>query len=148
MLQVISHSERGGMRKLILYFQAVLVLSASQMLYAQEAGVTKPQLVLQELVRGMPQGAEQEIRIMKADFKPGDRTVFHTHRFPVAVYILSGAFTLELEGQAPRIIKAGEGFVEPPNVKMTGFNRSTSEALHLVIFYVGDPGTPFLDPIH
>ena len=136
------------MRKLILYFQVVLVLSASQMLYAQEAAVTKPQLVLQELVRGMPQGAEQEIRIMKADFKPGDRTVFHTHRFPVAVYILSGAFTLELEGQAPRVIKAGEGFVEPPNVKMTGFNRSTGEALHLLIFYVGDPGTPFLDPIH
>jgi quercetin dioxygenase-like cupin family protein len=136
------------MRKLVHTLQAVLILSVSLPLYAQEAGVTKPQLVLQELVRGMPQGAEQEIRIMKADFKPGDRTVFHTHRFPVAVYILSGAFTLELEGKAPRVIKAGEGFVEPPNVKMTGFNRSTSEALHLVIFYVGDPGTPFLDPIH
>ena len=136
------------MRKLFHFAQVLLVLSASQMLCAQEPGVTKPQLVLQELVRGMPRGAEQEIRIMKADFKPGDRTVFHTHRFPVAVYILSGAFTLELEGQAPRVIKAGEGFVEPPNVKMTGFNRSSSEALHLVIFYVGDPGTPFLDPIH
>ena len=23
---------------------------------------------------------------MTATFKPGDRTVFHTHRFPVAVY--------------------------------------------------------------
>ena len=136
------------MRKLIQCFQVVLIVAASPMLNAQEPGVTKPQIVLQELVRGMPQGAEQEIRIMKADFKPGDRTVFHTHRFPVAVYILSGAFTLELEGKSPRTIKAGEGFVEPPNVKMTGFNRSTTEALHLVIFYVGDPGTPFLDPIH
>ena len=136
------------MRKLIQCFQVVLIVAASPMLNAQEPGVTKPQIVLQELVRGMPRGAEQEIRIMKADFKPGDRTVFHTHRFPVAVYILSGAFTLELEGKSPRTIKAGEGFVEPPNVKMTGFNRSTTEALHLVIFYVGDPGTPFLDPIH
>jgi quercetin dioxygenase-like cupin family protein len=136
------------MRKPIHVLLSVLVLSASQMVGGQEPGVTKPQPVLQELVRGMPQGAEQEIRIMKADFKPGDRTVFHTHRFPVAVYILSGAFTLELEGRAPKTIKAGEGFVEPANVKMTGFNRSTSEALHLVIFYVGEPGTPFLDPIH
>lgn len=136
------------MRRLMPFLQVICVLSASPTLYAQAAGVTKPQLVLQELVRGMPQGAEQDIRIMTADFKPGDRTVFHTHRFPVAVYILSGAFTLELEGQAPRVIKAGEAFVEPPNVKMTGFNRSTREALHLVIFYVSDPGTPFLDPIH
>jgi quercetin dioxygenase-like cupin family protein len=136
------------MRKLILCFPVVLLLSASQTLYGQEAGVVKPQVILQELVRGMPRGAEQDIRIMKADFKPGDRTVFHTHPFPVAVYILSGTFTLELEGQAPKILKAGEAFVEPPNVKMTGFNRSTSEPLHVVIFYVGDPGTPFLDPVH
>ena len=136
------------MRKLTYVLLAIKILAGSQMAGGQEAGVTKPQLVLQELVRGMPQGAEQEIRIMKADFNPGDRTVFHTHRFPVAVYILSGAFTLELEGRAPRTIKAGEGFVEPPNVKMTGFNRSPSEALHLVIFYVSETGTPFLDPIH
>jgi len=32
---------------------------------------------------------------MKADFRSADRIVFHTHRFPVAVCILSSAFTLE-----------------------------------------------------
>ena len=124
------------------------IVLANPSLPAQEAGVAKPELVLQELVAGMPKGEQQEIRIMTAHFKPGDRTVFHLHRFPVAVYILEGAFTLELEGRAPKTIKAGEGFVEPPGVKMTGFNRSASEPLRLVIFYVGDPGTPFLDPIH
>jgi hypothetical protein len=37
----------------------------------------------------------------------------------------------------------------PPNVKMTGYNNSSStEPLRLVVFYVSDPGTPFLDPIH
>ncbi len=46
---------------------------------------------------------------MKADFNPGDRAVFHTHRFPVAACILGGAFTL----------------------------RGTREALHRVIFPVG-----------
>jgi quercetin dioxygenase-like cupin family protein len=82
---------------------------------------------------------------MTASFKPGDRTVFHTHRFPVTVYVLDGAFTLELEGRAPVVVKAGQSLVEPPNVKMTGYNKSTTEPLKVVIFYVGDPGTPFLD---
>ena len=82
-----------------------------------------------------------------ASFMPGDRTVFHTHRFPVTVYILEGAFTLELEGQAPVIVKAGQAFVEPPHVKMTGYNRSGTEPLRLVIFYMSDPDSPFLDPI-
>lgn len=61
--------------------------------------------------------------------------------------MLEGAFTLELEGRAPVTVKAGEAFVEPPNVKMTGHNRST-EPLKVVVFYVSDPGTPFLDLVH
>jgi quercetin dioxygenase-like cupin family protein len=65
----------------------------------------------------------------------------------VTVYVIEGAFTLELEGRAPVIVKAGEAMVEPPHVKMTGFNRSAAEPLRVVIFYTGDPGTPFLDPI-
>ena len=43
---------------------------------------------------------------------------------------------------------AGKAYVEPPNVKMTGYNRSATEPLKVVIFYVSDPATPFLDPVH
>jgi quercetin dioxygenase-like cupin family protein len=77
----------------------------------------------------------------------GDKTVYHTHRYPVSVYVLEGNFTLELEGREPVIVKAGEAFIEPPNIRMTGYNRSTTEALKVVIFYVADPETPFLDPV-
>jgi len=134
----------GSMRAVVLVLN-VLVVSIC---VAQEPGVTKPELIVEELLRGMPTGEQKEIRIMRATFRPGDRTVFHTHRFPVAVYVLEGTFTLELEGRAPKVLKAGEGFVEPQQVKMTGFNRSATDTLRVVIFYVGDPGTPFLDPVH
>ena len=85
---------------------------------------------------------------MTAAFKPGDRTVFHTHRSPVTVYVLEGQFTLDLEGRAPVVLSAGQAFVEPPNVKMTGYNKSVTDPLRVVIFYVSDPNTPFLDPAH
>jgi quercetin dioxygenase-like cupin family protein len=114
---------------------------------AQEAELARAALVLQEVLKGMPRGDRQEVRVLTASLKPGDRTVFHTHRFPVTVYILEGAFTPELEGQAPVIVKAGRAMVEPAHVKMTGYNRSGTEALRLVIFYVSDPDSPFLDPI-
>lgn len=104
-------------------------------------------MILKEVVSSMPKGERQEVRVLTASFKPGDKTVFHTHRFPVTVFILEGAFTLELKGRAPVIVKAGQAFVEPPNVKMAGYNRSTTEPLRLVIFYTSDPDTPFLDPI-
>lgn len=114
---------------------------------AEGQSIAKPQLLLEESTSGMPRGARQEVRVLTASFEPGDRTVFHTHRFPVTVFILEGAFTLEMEGRAPVVINAGQAFLEPPNVKMTGYNRSTTEPLRLVIFYTSDPDTPFLDPI-
>jgi quercetin dioxygenase-like cupin family protein len=88
------------------------------------------------------------VRVMTATFQPGDRTVLHTHRSPVTVYVLQGQFTLELDGREPVVVKAGQAYVEPPHVKMTGYNRSATEALKVVIFYVSDVGTPFLDPVH
>jgi quercetin dioxygenase-like cupin family protein len=124
-------------------FAAALLISSS----AGQAQVARPELILKELVSGMPRSEKQEVRVLTASFKPGDKTVFHTHRFPVTVFILEGAFTLELEGRAPIVVKAGQAFVEPPNVKMTGYNRSATEPIRLVIFYSSDPDTPFLDPI-
>ncbi len=124
----------------------VLLVGLPSEVRAQDT--TKPELVLTEIVSGMPKGEKQEVRVLTASFKPGDKTVFHTHRSPVTVYILEGAFTLELEGRGPVVVKAGQAFVEPPNVRMTGYNRSATEPLRLVIFYVSDPDTPFLDPLH
>ncbi len=115
---------------------------------AQQAGTAKPNLVLEEVVRGMPRDEAQSVRIMTATFQPGDRTVRHTHRFPVGVYVLEGTFTLELKGRAPIAVKAGEALVEPPDTEMVGYNRSTTEPTRVVIFYVAAPGTPFLDLHH
>ena len=115
---------------------------------AQAPDLAKPNLVKSEVVGGMPRGTEQQITVLTATFRPGDRTVFHTHRFPVTVYVLAGTFTLELEGRPTAVVRAGEAFVEPPNVRMTGYNRSATDELKVVIFYVGDPNTPFLDLVH
>jgi quercetin dioxygenase-like cupin family protein len=136
------------MRHVLLTGFALFASLAGTIAVAQEPGMAKPNLVLNRAVEGMPKGDRQEIRVLTASFKPGDKTVFHTHRFPVTVYILEGAFTLELEGHAPVTVKAGESMVEPPNVRMTGYNRSATEPLKLVIFYVSDPGMPFLDLSH
>ena len=114
---------------------------------AQQQLTGPPPPVLREIVAGMPRGERQEIRVMNVSLKPGDKTPFHTHRHPVTVYMLEGTFTLEMEGKAPVTLKAGEAMVEPPNVKMTGYNRSATEPMRVLIFYVSDPDTPFLDVV-
>ena len=115
---------------------------------AQHAGLAKPEMALQQMVEGLPRDEKQFVRVLTATFKPGDKTVTHTHRYPVTVYVMEGAFTLELKGQPPIVVKAGEALVEPPNVEMTGYNRSATELTKVVIFYVSTPNTPFLDMTH
>lgn len=112
---------------------------------AAQEGVARPDMLLREVVEGMPSGPKQEIRVLTATLRAGDRTVFHTHRFPVTVYVLEGSFTLEMDGREPVVVKAGEAMVEPPNVQMVG--HAPTERVRVVIFYVSDPGTPFLDPV-
>jgi quercetin dioxygenase-like cupin family protein len=100
------------------------------------------------VVTGMPRGERQEIQLLTATIAPGQSTPFHTHRFPVTVLVLQGTFTLEMEGHPTVAVPAGGSMVEPPNVRMTGFNRHATEPARVVIFYVADPGTPFLDVAH
>ncbi|UPY36564.1 cupin domain-containing protein [Sediminicoccus sp. KRV36] len=108
----------------------------------------RPELLLREAVSGMPRGASQEIQVLTATIAPGQSTVFHTHAFPVTVYVLEGTFTLDLEGRETAVVRAGQAMVEPPHVRMTGHNRSATEPTRVVIVFVADPGTPFLHPVH
>jgi quercetin dioxygenase-like cupin family protein len=125
-------------------FVALFALPAA----AQEKGLARPDLVLQQVVEGLPKEERQSVRVLTATFNPGDKTVHHTHRFPVTVYVLEGAFRLELKGREPLTVRAGEAMVEPPNVAMTGYNPSATEKTRVVIFYVSTPETPFLEALH
>ncbi len=130
-------------------YRTALMLAASCFgLPAMAQDTAKPVLLFKEVVEGMPKGDRQEVQVMTASFTPGQSTVFHTHRFPVTVHILEGAFTLEMEGRPTVTLTAGQSMVEPPNVRMTGYNRSTTAPIRLLIFYVADAGTPFLDMAH
>ncbi|CAG0993127.1 putative monooxygenase [Rhizobiaceae bacterium] len=114
---------------------------------ARKTGAAKLTPLFRETVAGMPTSAEQEIRVLFATLEPGDRTPYHSHRFPVTVYILTGAFTLELDDRPPVTIRAGEAFVEPAGVRMTGRNLDAEQPTSMAIFYVCNPDTPFADPV-
>ena len=136
------------MNKRMSFSLAFAALFIGLIAMAQERSVVKPQLLLSEIVQGMPKGERQDVRVLTASFQPGDKTIYHTHRFPVTIYVLEGKFTLEMEGREPVTVEAGRAIIMPPQVKMTGYNRSSTDPLRLVIFNVSDPGTAYLDPVH
>src|SRR5207247_10783238 len=85
---------------------AVLLLGSLAM--AQELGVVKPQLLLSEIVQGMPKGEKQEVRVLTASFQPGDKTLVHKHHFPVTVYVMEGTLTIEIQGRQQVIFESGD----------------------------------------
>lgn len=113
---------------------------------AAPTGMAKLKVLHREATQSLPQQEAQEIRVLLATLEPGDRTPYHSHRFPVTVFMLSGEFTLELDGRDPVILHAGNVFVEPSLVAMTGHNRSERPTT-MALFYVSDPDTPFADAI-
>jgi quercetin dioxygenase-like cupin family protein len=113
---------------------------------AQANGMAKLTPLHRELVKGMPALTEQEVRVLFATLLPGDVTPYHSHRFPVTVYVTEGTFTLELDDRDPVTIEAGQVFVEPAGVAMTGRNRGDVPA-RTVLFYVCEPEAPFADQV-
>lgn len=109
---------------------------------AQDSGMAKLTPLHRETVQGMPIAQDQEIRVLFATLLPGDVTPYHSHRHPVTVYMLEGIFTLELDDQKPVDIEAGQIFVEPSGVNMTGRNKGDVPA-RMVLFYVCEPDEPF-----
>jgi quercetin dioxygenase-like cupin family protein len=112
---------------------------------AQDQGLAKLTPLHREVVRGMPAANEQEIRVLFATLLPGDVTPYHSHRHPVTVYMLEGVFTLELDDREPVDIPAGDVFVEPSGVNMTGRNKGDVPA-RMALFYVCEPDEPFANP--
>ena len=125
---------------------ASLLLAACASPLPHGDAVAPEQIVLQQIVEQMPRGATQEIRVIGALDAPGERQHLHTHRFPVTLIVQQGVFTLEMEGRAPIALRAGQSFVEPPGVKITGYNRGDGE-LRLLMVYVSDVDAPFVDRV-
>jgi quercetin dioxygenase-like cupin family protein len=113
---------------------------------AQDTGMAALTPIHRETVSGLPKMNEQEVRVLIANLLPGDVTPYHRHRFPVTVYMLEGAFTLELDDREPIVIEAGQVYVEPAGVNMTGRNAGEVPA-RMALFYVCEPDAPFADPV-
>lgn len=139
--------ESNIMNKTTSTFLIIGLIVTSSAAYPGQHGSAKPEMIAKSDLAGMPTAARQEIRVLTATLEPGQRSVFHTHRSPVTTFVLDGALTLEVEGKSAVVYKAGKVVFEEPGVPTTAYNASASDTAKVLIFYLSDLDTPFLDPI-
>ncbi|MEI8311446.1 MAG: cupin domain-containing protein [Verrucomicrobiota bacterium] len=89
-----------------------------------------------------PKTDSPQVTAVMVDIPPGAETGWHQHPFPCYAYILSGKLTVEVKGEKPRELHAGEALVEVVNTTHNGMNKGT-EPVRLVMFATGEEDKPF-----
>jgi len=119
---------------------AALAAGATGVLMAQASGLTRTMVGRADVsVPG------REAVVARVEVAPGAKAGRHTHPGDEISYVLEGEATLLIEGQAPRIVKAGESFVIPAGVVHDAHNNGSTPT-KLVGVYVVEKGKPLATP--
>ena len=90
----------------------------------------------------------KEGRMIEVSYPPGARDVVHRHDAHAFVYVLEGKIIMQLKGQPPVTLTAGQTFYEgPTDVHVVGRNASDSEPARFVVVLLKDKGAPIFKPV-
>ena len=87
----------------------------------------------------------REAVMVRGEIKPGAGAPRHTPPGDEISYVMEGEVELLVDGEAPRVVKAGEGFVIPAG-KIHGARNSGTTTLRFLGVYVVDKGKPLATP--
>lgn len=87
----------------------------------------------------------REAVIARVELAPNARAGRHTHAGEEISYVIEGEAEISVEGQPPRKVKAGDGFVIPSGAKHDARNTGAGP-LKLAAIYVVEKGKPLATP--
>ncbi len=87
----------------------------------------------------------REAVVVRAELASGGQIGRHTHPGDEISYVTEGEIELLVDGQPPRIVKAGESFVIPAGTVHDGHNAG-STAVKILAVYVVEKGKPLATP--
>ena len=128
------------MKKGMVLVGAALSLGIAASLYAQQPGFTRKMLQDQNLSINDRHAVQ-----VVAEFVPGGVAGKHTHPGEELGYVMEGTLQLEVAGQPPRTLKAGESFFIPAGVVHDGKNVGSGPAKVLAT-YIVEKGKPVASP--
>lgn len=90
----------------------------------------------------------KEGRVIEVSYPPGAQDPVHRHDAHAFVYVLEGEIVMQLEGQPPVTLRAGQTFYEGPNdVHVVGRNASSSAPARFIVVLLKERGAPVLSPV-
>jgi quercetin dioxygenase-like cupin family protein len=126
--------------------RAALILSlslAGGTIVAQDGPVRS---LLSKDLAGVP---GKELLMVMVEYPPGASTPAHTHHGAQSLlYVLEGSIQMQVKGQAPVTLTAGQTWSEDPgDVHVVSRNASSSAPAKYLVLLAKDKGTPILTPV-
>jgi quercetin dioxygenase-like cupin family protein len=128
----------------------ILILSAFLAANATAADTNKATTgpynhILEKFTLNIEHGNEVQIREIL--FAPGWKAPRHYHNSDLFIYVISGEFEVDMEGEGLETYAEGQALRMKPNISMDARNPSETNSLKLAVFQVGNPDAPFVVPI-
>ena len=120
----------------------VLWLSLTGGTLAAQDGTVKS--LLSKDLTGVP---GKELSMITVEYPPGGSDPVHTHHAQVLVYVLEGSVVMQVRGEAPITLVAGQTFYEgPDDVHIVSRNASRTAPAKFLVVFVKDQGAPIKVP--
>ncbi len=85
--------------------------------------------------------------MIEVTYPPGAESASHQHPGPTFGYVVRGKIRWAINGEAPRVLEAGQSFFEPMgSVHSTAANASDTEPAVIMAVILGKPGEPLSKP--
>jgi quercetin dioxygenase-like cupin family protein len=121
---------------------AVVLCGSAGQLTAQEAKVTP--LMTKEL----PDIPGKEALMITVEYPPGGKDPIHRHNADAFVYVLEGSVVMQLKGQEPVTLTAGQSFYEgPDDIHVVGRSASSTKPAKMLVILVKKKGAPVVVPV-
>jgi quercetin dioxygenase-like cupin family protein len=123
---------------------ALVTWQGASLVTAQPATPGVQQIVSQPL-SDLP---GREVRVSLIERPPGFASPAHRHPgHHTFGYVIEGTYEFAIDRQAPRLLKTGDTFYEPPGaIHSTSRNPSTDQRVKLLVFMVADQKNPSTVP--
>lgn len=92
----------------------------------------------------VPEPGHQTV-FVRVDLAPNVQTGRHTHPGPVAAYVMYGSIEVFIDGEPPRLFRAGESFMMPAGVVHD--ERTAATGAKVIASFLVPEGAPLAVPV-
>jgi quercetin dioxygenase-like cupin family protein len=124
---------------------ALLLATAIVAFTASVDAQTPAPAIKRTLMQRFDIAADREVILGMAEIPPGLAAGRHTHFGTEAGYVAEGSVSLEVEGETPKLLKAGDSYVIPVG-KIHDAKTVGDKPVRVVATYIVEKGKPLATP--